>query len=67
MPPKIKTKKCKTKGSKCKCSSHIQNTKVTVDGAKGGGGGAPKVYATYASAPPQRYYLGRLRYLVGTN
>lgn len=49
MPPK--TKKKTKKSSKCKCSNHIQNTRVTVGG--GGGGGAPIVYATYAPVPPQ--------------
>ena len=49
MPPK--TKKKTVKGSKCKCSSHIQNTKVTVEGVGREGGGAPIVYAAYAPAP----------------
>ena len=54
---KKKIKKGKTKGSKCKCSSHIQNTKVTIGGERGGGGGAPIVYATYAPAPTRKYKL----------
>ena len=63
MPPKKRTKKSKGKASKCKCSNHIQNTRVSVGGG-GGGGGAPIVYATYAPPPPQMqtsmpYELGR--------
>jgi len=50
---KKRTNKGKTKGGKCKCSSHIQSTEVTVGGGVGGGGGAPIIYATYAPPPPK--------------